>query len=44
VRDKRVRKLLDANIISVAKLRLADVLDAEYRTVANRDYRKNDFR
>jgi hypothetical protein len=34
VRGKLVRKTLDTNILSVAKLRLADVLDAEHRAVA----------
>ncbi len=34
VRGKLVRKSLDTNILSVAKLRLADVLDAEHRAVA----------
>lgn len=34
VRGKLVRKTLDTNILSVAKLRLADVLDAENRAVA----------
>jgi hypothetical protein len=34
VRGKLVRKTLDTNILSVAKLRLADVMDAEYRAVA----------
>ena len=43
VRGKLVRKSLDTNILSVAKLRLADVLDAEPRAVANQDYREDDF-
>jgi len=34
VRGKLVRKSLDTNVLSVAKLRLADVLDSEYRVVA----------
>ena len=34
VRGKLVRKSLDTNILSVAKLRLADVVDAEHRAVA----------
>lgn len=34
VRGKLIRKSLDTNILSVAKLRLADVLDAEHRAVA----------
>ena len=34
VHGKLVRKSLDTNILSVAKLRLADVVDAEHRAVA----------
>jgi len=34
VHGKLVRKSLDTNVLSVAKLRLADVLDSEYRVVA----------
>jgi integrase len=34
VRGKLVRKSLDTNILSVAKLRLGDVLDAEHRAIA----------
>ena len=34
VRGKLVRKSLDTNVLSVAKLRLADVLDSEHRVVA----------
>jgi integrase len=34
VHGKLIRKSLDTNILSVAKLRLADVLDAEHRAVA----------
>lgn len=34
VRGKLVRKTLDTNILSIAKLRLADVLNAEHRAVA----------
>ena len=34
VRGKLIRKSLDTNILSVAKMRLADVLDAEHRAVA----------
>ena len=34
VRGKLVRKSLDTNILSVAKLRLADVVNAEHRAVA----------
>jgi integrase len=34
VRGKPVRKSLDTNILSVAKLRLADVINAEHRAVA----------
>jgi UDP-3-O-acyl-N-acetylglucosamine deacetylase len=35
VRGKLVRKSLDTNVLSVAKLRLADVLDSEYRVGAS---------
>jgi hypothetical protein len=34
VRGKLVRKSLDTNVLSVAKLRLADVLDTEHKAVA----------
>jgi hypothetical protein len=34
VRGKLIRKSLDTNILSVAKLRLADVLDTEHKAVA----------
>ena len=34
VRGKLVRKSLETNVLSVAKLRLADVLDTEYKAVA----------
>jgi integrase len=34
VHGKLVRKSLDTNILSIAKLRLADILDAEHRAVA----------
>jgi len=34
VRGKLIRKSLDTNILSVAKLRLADMLDAEHRAIA----------
>ena len=36
VRGKLIRKSLDTNVLSVAKQRLADVLDAEQRSVAPR--------
>jgi integrase len=36
VRGKLIRKSLDTNVLSVAKQRLADVLDAEHRSVAPR--------
>ena len=34
VRGKLIRKSLETNVLSVAKLRLADVLDAEHKAVA----------
>src|ERR1039457_3570663 len=34
VRGKLVRKSLETNVLSVAKLRLADVLDTEHKAVA----------
>ena len=37
VRGKLIRKSLDTNVLSVAKQRLADVLDAERRSVAPRN-------
>lgn len=36
VRGKLIRKSLDTNVLSVAKQRLADVLDAEHRSIAPR--------
>ncbi|HEV2319200.1 MAG TPA: hypothetical protein VGV18_05585, partial [Verrucomicrobiae bacterium] len=33
VRGKLIRKSLDTNVLSVAKLRLADVLDTEHKAV-----------
>jgi integrase len=36
VRGKLIRKSLETNVLSVAKQRLADVLDAEHRSVAPR--------
>ncbi|MDB6054580.1 MAG: Integrase family protein [Verrucomicrobiales bacterium] len=35
VRGKLIRKSLDTNVLSVAKLRLSDVLDAEHKAVAS---------
>src|SRR5207249_8166524 len=34
VRGKLIRKSLDTNVLSVAKLRLADVLDTEHKALA----------
>ena len=34
VRGKLIRKSLETNVLSVAKLRLADMLDTEYKAVA----------
>jgi hypothetical protein len=34
VRGKLIRKSLDTNVLSIAKLRLADVLDTEHKAVA----------
>src|SRR5439155_289403 len=36
VRGKLIRKSLDTNVLSVAKQRLSDVLDAEHRSAAPR--------
>jgi len=33
VRGKLIRKSLDTNVLSIAKLRLADVLDTEHKAV-----------